>query len=83
MSGGADALLGRLDQRLGDGGRIRAAGDPVLPIGQRTQRDGVLLGRAEYGAQQLPDKVERRVIIIVNVKLDRTRIGVNILHETP
>jgi hypothetical protein len=83
MPGSADMLLRGLEQGLRDGGRVGAATDFVLLFEERRERNRFSLRLAEHGAQELTDKLQRGIIIVMKENLDNIAFGENVWHETP
>jgi hypothetical protein len=83
MTGGADPSLRLVKQRFGNWLRIRAKADPALPINQNAEADGLQFRLAEHRLQDVRDEFHRRLVIIVNDKLNGRGVDRNIVHENP
>src|SRR5882757_831754 len=81
MSGSADKLLRRLEQRPGDRCRIGAECDLVLPVNQLGESDRIPLGLAEHRAHEFSDELNGCVVVVVNEELDGAGFGANVVHE--
>jgi hypothetical protein len=77
-----DSFQCRLQQRVGDGARIRAAHCFAAPFDGNHHLDGVGRRLTEYRAEQADDKILRGVFVVVKNELNVSRL--NAVHrETP